>query len=247
MKITGQIEQIFAHAVALDQSGGLRNSIYVNDKEVFIMNYDHTVLLRFKLRNSETPFSTSLSFKANDYDSNEFFEEDGKIVFITETKGYQRRKVCGLAEYTTEEVKELMKLYTKNTGSRETLIIDSSIISLLDSDLSHIEFSGKKGETLKMIQRNIYSGGIIEISEKSEGMFSNKLSEDFGPIGIKTKDFTSLFAFQDALKFEFPNTKIEDFILIKSIDKKKRNMTGAIACCLYDELITIQKARKEDK
>ena len=76
MKITGQIEQIFAHAVALDQNGGLRNSIYAEGKEIFIMNYDHTVLLRFKLRESENPFSGPISFKANDYDSPEFYEEE---------------------------------------------------------------------------------------------------------------------------------------------------------------------------
>lgn len=244
MKITGQIEQIFAHAVALDQSGGLRNSIYVNGKEIYIMNYDHTVLLRFRLRDSEQAFSTPLSFKANDYDSNEFFEEDGKIVFFSSVQGYERRKVCGLAEYTPDEVKETMKQYLGKSTERESLTINQSIISLLDDSLSHIEFSGKKGCALKMIQRNIYSGGIVEVTEKTEGFFQNTLSEDFGPVGIKTKDFMSLFSFQETLKFEFPNTEKEDFILVKSIDRKKRDMTGVVACCLYDELIQIQESRR---
>jgi hypothetical protein len=243
MKITGQIEQIFAHAVALDQSGGLKNTIYVKNKEIYIVNYDHTVILRFKLRDSENPFSTSLSFKANDYDSNEFFEEDGKIVFISNIEGYERKKVCGLAEHSPEEIKKIIRLYLRNSENREKLIIHKSILSLLDNDLSHIEFSGKKGESLKMIQRNIYSGGIIEVKEKNQGMFFNTLKNDFGPVGIKTKDFAALFTFQDSLIFEFPNTSSEDYMIIKSVDQKKRDMTGIIACCLYDELITLKKAR----
>lgn len=244
MKITGQIEQIFAHAVALDQNGGLKNSIYAEGKEIFIMNYDHTVVIRFLLRDSEVLFKNPISFKANDYDSNEFFEEDGKIVFLTTIQGYERRKVCGLAEYTLKEVKKTVKSYLSVEGKRESLIINNSILSLIDDSLSHIEFSGKKGKTLKMIQRNIYSGGVTEISEKTEGMFSNTLKKDFGPIGIKTKDFEALFSFQNTLKFEFPSTDKEDFIKVTSINKKKRNMTAVIACCLYDEIIQIQKARK---
>jgi hypothetical protein len=243
MKITGQIEAIFAHAVALDQSGGLRNSIYVTGREVYIMNYDHTVMLRFRLRDSETPFSEPISFKANDYDSNEFFEEDGKIVFLTGIKGYERKKICGKAEYTPDEIKETFRPYLNKERKTEQISMDNSILSLLDNDLSHIEFSGKKGGTMQMIQRNIYSGGIIEISEKSDGIFVNTLSEDFGPVGIKTKDFSALFTFQDTLNFEFPSSDKEDYIIVKSIDKKKRDMTGIIACCLYDELIQIQQSR----
>ena len=72
MKITDLVEQIFAHAVALDQSGGLRNTIYAIGSEIYILNYDHTVLLRFRLRRSEACFETPVSFRANDYDSNGF-------------------------------------------------------------------------------------------------------------------------------------------------------------------------------
>lgn len=244
MKISGQVEQIFAQAVALDQNGGLRNSIYAKGREVHIINYDHTVLMRFRLRDSETAFDEPISFKANDYDSNEFTQEDGKIVFKTVQNGYERKKICGTAESTPDEIAEVLKSFLKNKETRETLILDKSVLALLDDDLSHVEFSGKKGEVLKMIQRNIYSGGITEVSEKVEGMFSNSLEKDFGPIGIKTNDFASLFAFQDQLKFEFPNKDKEDYIVVRSIDKKKRDMVAVIACCLYDELITIQESRR---
>jgi len=243
MKITGQVEQIFAYAVALDQSGGLKNSIYAIGKEIFIMNYDHTVLLRFRLRDTEKVFENPISFKANDYDSNEFSEENGKIVFLSTNQGYEKKKVCGKAENSPEEIKALMSKFLKDKSEREEVILNNSVLSLLDMDLSHIEFSGKKGNSIKMIQRNIYSGGIIEINEKSEGLFQNSLKKNFEPIGIKTKDFEALFTFQNSLKFLFPKKGREDYIIIKSIDKNKRDMVGLIACCIYDELINIKSLK----
>lgn len=243
MKITGQVEQIFAQAVALDQAGGLRNTIYADKQEVFILNYDHTVLLRFKLRSHETPFETPISFRANDYDSNVFEEEDGKIIFVTERDGFVRKKSCGRAEYSPDEVRALLLSYVVDGHDGEEITLSNSIVSLLDRDLSHIEFSGEAGSTLKMIQRNVYSGGIIEIREKPEGFFQKELKRPFGPLGIKTNDFVSLFAFQDALKFSFPSSDKEDFIVVQSVDKNKRNMTGVIACCLYDEIINIKEVQ----
>lgn len=243
MKITGQVEQIFAQAVALDQAGGLRNTIYADKREVFILNYDHTVILRFKLRSHEASFENPISFRANDYDSNVFEEEDGKIIFTTEQSGFVRRKSCGRAEYSPDEVRTLLLSYVVNDEPREEIVLNNSVLSLLDGDLSHIEFSGQLGSTLKMIQRNIYSGGIIEIQEKPEGFFQKELKSSFGPVGIKTNDFVSLFTFQDTLKFSFPSSGKEDFIVVQSMDKNKRDMTGVIACCLYDEIINIKEVQ----
>lgn len=244
MTISGQVEQIFAQAVALDQSGGLRNTIYADKREIYVLNYDHTVLLRFRLRSHESPFNEPISFKANDYDSNEFEEIDGKIVFITEQNGWQRKKSCGRAEYSPDDVKSLFHTYlSEHSDEAESISLNKSVLSLLDADLSHIEFSAEKGGNLRMIQRNIYSGGIIEVQERGDGMFRTQMSKGFGPVGIKTNDFASLFSFQDTLKFEFPTREREDYIIIRSIQRDKRDMVGLIACCLYDEIIKIQEVR----
>lgn len=243
MKITGQIEQIFAQAVALDQSGGLKNSIYAKGKEIYIINYDHTVLMRFRLRGSETEFSHPISFKANDYDSNDFEEVDGKVVFSSSNEGYERKKICGKAEHSHEEIQELFKSYLTTPGEKVTVTIGKSVLTLLADDLSHIEFFGKKGNPLKMIQRNIYSGGIIEISEKNDGIFSSNLPESFSPVGLRTNDFVSLFAFQDHLKFDFGMNENDSFVVVKSIDKNKRDMAVIVSGCLYDELIEIKQSK----
>ena len=243
MKITNLVEEIFAQAVALDQSGGLRNTIYATGGEIFIMNYDHTVMLHFRLRKSEGQFDQPISFKANDYDSNHFEEKDGRIIFYSGKGDYERKKICGTTDITPEEVKEIYGDYILDEDGRQIVSLSRDMLELLDQDLSHIEFSGKKGETIKMIQRNIYSGGIIEIKKSSKGFFKEELTEDFGPVAIKTDDFKALFTFQDVMKFSFPNENKSDYIIVKSADENKRNMTGIIACCLYDEVIQIREAQ----
>jgi hypothetical protein len=241
MKISNLVEQIFAQAVALDQSGGLRNTIFAMGNEIFILNYDHTVLLRFKLRATEGTFEHPISFKANDYDSNVFEEVDGRVVFTTEKGEYMRKKTCGKSDLTEQEVKELYQKFTTESSDTQTISLSKDVLTLLDMDLSHIEFSGKVGESIRMIQRNIYSGGIVEINKVNKGLFKEEITEDFGPVAIKTGDFQALFTFQDSLKFSFPNTGTEDFLVVKGGDVSKRNFTGIIACCLYDEIIKIKE------
>jgi hypothetical protein len=249
MKITSLIEDIFAQAVALDQSGGLRNTIYAIEHEIFILNYDHTVLLRFRLRKSEEgTFETPISFKANDYDSNVFEEKNGKIIFYSEKGEYQRKKICGTTDLTPEEVKDLFKKYASATEGRSDISLSRDVLQLLDTDLSHVEFSGEKGGTIKMVQRNIYSGGIIEVEKMNEGMFKEELENDFGPVAIKTDDFRALFTFQEVMKFAFPSRGKEDFILVKEgVSDGKRTFTGIIACCLYDEVIQLKEVQIKNK
>lgn len=248
MKVNNLVEEIFAQAVSLDQSGGLRNTIYAIGHEIFILNYDHTVLLRFRLRQSEGTFEYPISFKANDYDSNHFEEKDGRIVFHSEseTGEYTRKKVCGTTDLTPEEVKQLYTNYTSTEEERDVVNLSKDVLSLLDTELSHIEFSGKEGESIKMIQRNIYSGGIIEVQKANRGLFKEELANDFGPIAIKTDDFRALFNFQDVMRFAFPARGQEDYIIVTSGDTSKRSITGVIACCLYDELIQIKELRKSE-
>lgn len=247
MKINNLVEELFSIAVALDQSGGLKNTIYAANRNILIMNYDHTVLIRFRLRQSEGVFEHPVSFKANDYDSNIFEEKDGRIIFYTEKGGYERKKVCGTSDLTTEEVKELFEKYVVDEEPRQAVELSEEVLSLLDDSLSHIEFSGEKGGSIKMVQRNIYSGGIIEIKKSNKGLFTETLDEDFGPVAIKTDDFKALFSFQSVLKFEFPTRGAEDYIMIRSLDKNKRDMVAIVACCLYDELIQIKEVQKNGR
>ncbi len=248
-KLPVEVEQIFSQAVALDQAGGLRNTIYAIGHEIYILNYDHTVLLRFRIKKSL--FASPVCFRANDYDGDFFEEVDGKIVFTTEKNGFMRTKTVGGAEYSPDEIKEVFNGLIQSEQNVLKVELSRDVLSLFDEELSHIEFSGKKDETLKMLQRNIYSGGIIQVQENMKvGMglgLQTVLADDFGPIGIKTNDFMSLFRFYEVLKFYFPLGVKEDFIRVQTIkrdeDKEQGSMTGLIACCLYDEIIQLKSVQ----
>lgn len=243
MKISQRIESIFSIGVALEQSGKLKNTIYVLNREIFIMNVDFSVLLKFPLRQSESTFFQPLSFKASDYDSNQFYEEDGKIIFVTEKDGFEKKKICGFSE-KPEKIEMLYKKYGKLFEHQQIIQggisfnLSSGIIQHLDTDLSHIEFSSRQ-EQLKIIQRNIYSGTIIEISKIQGGGFGvmeEKIPLGFGPVGMRTNDFLALFSFLNTLEFAFINN--EGFCWIKSKDPKFK-MDGFLSLCQYDEMGSI--------
>lgn len=246
IKVSNLVEQIFAQAVALDQSGGLRNTIFVIEDRIYVMNYDHSVLMRFKLRKSENVFTQSISFKANDYDSEMFEQKDNKIIFHQESERFTRKKICGTTDITPEEVDEIFNEFYNNESERQKITLNKEILSLLEDELSHIEFSAEEGDGIKLIQRNIYSGGIIEIEEKNNGLFHTRFESGFGPLGMKTGDFKALFNFQDTLDFHFPETEDGEYIIVESTDQTKRNMTCIVACCLYDEIIELQQIKKEE-
>lgn len=233
-KIDSRIETIFSHAVALDQSGRLRNTIYLRKRTVFILNSDRTILLKFSLSSSFSPFKNPISFKAADYDSNMFHEKDGKIVFISKSGDMLKKKSCGVPELSPKEVLEIYKKFKKIETNK--IEISKNILQLLDENLSHIEISGKDGN-FKIIQRNIYDGTIIELSrEKGKGFgvsHSDKIDSDFGPLGLRTQDFIALFAFNDSLVFNFPTGSKNGYCTVSG---KNFKMKGIIALCLYDEL-----------
>lgn len=234
---TDYMKQIFAHAVALDQSGGLRNTVFAHGREVFILNYDHTVLLRFRLKGG-TAFEHPVSFRANDYDSDTFYEQDGKIVFLDKKGEYTRRKTCSVPDQTFEQIKTTFQNYIERELETAPITLSKDILTKLDRDLSHIEITGKKGERLKLTQRNIYSGSVIEVEPKDH-MLSEKMPFDIEPIGLRTNDFAALFAFRDSVTFNFPKAGEPD----SWVKIKARELLGLVACCIYDELINVKEAK----
>ena len=162
MKLNDRLEDIFAHAVALQQAGRLRSTVYCIGRKVYILNQDHTVIMRFRLRKVDQhkgellEFEQPVSFHANDYDSKHVEYNDGKICFIQESegeRGFVRTKSCRTPDMTPEDVEELFKSYPVEITN--TVQLHSKMLGLLDENLSHIEFSAQNGE-LKIIQRNVY-------------------------------------------------------------------------------------------
>lgn len=229
-----EIESIFAYAVALDQTGKQKNTILCRDREVFIINFDKTILLHFDLPKSCSSFNEEIVFDANDYDSSNFYIEDHSIVFKIVQDGYIRKKKCGTNK--TVNLKDIIVLYQSYTEKKITsnFALKREINGLLQDDLSHVEIHYDKG--LKIVQRDIFSGTIIEITKDKSGLnltATDKLSP-FEPIGLRKIDLDALFLYDREVSFSFvPDL---NYFIIKG---KTTNMQGILAWCLYDELGTI--------
>ena len=241
MKVGARIESIFSYAVAMDNRG-LRNTIHCIGPRIYIVNFDHSMILRFSLRRNEIEFKSSISFNANDYDSPRFEVADGKIIFETSEGQYERKKICAPAGY---DARDIQKMYREQyrTGIKNDFLfyLSRECCSLLEDQLSHTEISIEKGKLI-LRQRNIYTGTIIEVTPKSSGLIEEiKMPETFGPVGLKTKDFVSLFTLHDSLSF----IPAEDFIIVK--DYKKQDFDGILAFCKYDEIIKLYNGDNENE
>lgn len=242
-KIDPRVESVFAHAAAMHQSGRMKNTIYVKEKEVYILNVDSSVLLRFILSASSAPFDQPLGFKADDYETSSLYEKDGKIIFEKEEGEWNIKKSCGTTELTPDHVADIFSNFPPIKTNRITL--RSSITSLLDTKLSHVELSGQVHDSINIKQKNIYDGKLIDITrKKATGMgISEKdnITENFGPLAIRTNDLIALFSFNDQLTFSFGSGD-KGYCRVTGRNFK---MAGIIGLCRYDELGTIEKLKGE--
>lgn len=242
MKVTNKVETIFAQAVALNQSGRLRNTIYCIGSEVYVMNSDNTVLLRFP--NVGLNFDSAVSFRANDYESKTFSIEGDKIVFEKIADGFVRRKSCGTPEAEPSDIKSLFGEFPLEDPDAPVIRLNKAVLGALDDNLSHIEISGGPKERMKLIQRNIYDGSIVEVKKHNKGVFitdQDTIPYEFGPIGIRTNDFMALFAFQDELEFQLLRWGYISFRSLRS----KIDMEGVMSWCIYDEMGNVEALLEE--
>lgn len=239
MKISGRVAKIFAHAVALQQSGRLRNTIYCQGNTIYILNQDNTIIMKFLLRSSENRFTFPINFNANDYDlltAHDLLETDehDKVIFIQHHKEFIREKKCVPPDIPFTTVRKMYKSKIKNLDIKCLVTLGKDFKGCLQEDLSHIEFSSYKGK-FKAIQRHIYTGALITITKNFEAkptLLSKSRQSSFGPIGVRTNDFLALYTFTDSVKFGFTRGNVSRF-------ESKHGLTpfvGILSHCKYDEL-----------
>lgn len=234
MKIKNYIENLFAQAVALEQNSRSKNIITCSGDRIMIINADSTILIKFQIK--ENIFSGDYAFYANDYESTQFEEQNGKIIFISGNEEWERKKSCRVPDISFKRLSLLYKKLKTGMGTTNQVVITSSIKEVLDENLSHVEIAFHKGE-FELIQRDIFTGTIINIKKKeSKGLFQldgNKITKNISAIGLRTGDLLGLFSFVNKITF---NVSEKGFTYFQG---DKSNMSGFIAACLYDDLGTI--------
>jgi hypothetical protein len=234
-----EAERLFSYAVALDQSGRQKNSIFAWGNVVYVVNSDKTILLRFE--SSQDISKEPIGFFANDYDSPNFVVEGKEIIFIQKDGVNVRNKRCKIPNQGFGEVEELFFKFYSPEKFPFHFSFHKSSLNLIDPDLSHIELTLQNKE-LSIVQRDIYSGTIISIQKKpkSDGLGiqeEDSLPGSLVPLGMRTNDFLALFSFNDMMKIHFSDQLLGYFV----VEGIHNNMLGVVAGCLYDDLGTIHE------
>jgi hypothetical protein len=232
-----EIETFFAHAVALEQRGRGKNMILLNGSDALIMNYDKTVILHRELERFS--FDDEMVLFASDYDSSDFEIQGERVVFKTSSDNFTRKKFCKVPGVSFSDVMEAFKKGDSlRAGDLPSLTFDSTDLSLLDSGLSHVEFLSREGKPV-IIQRDIFSGSIIELTPRKKGFGAKEVKSGFDieKIGMRTQDLDALLSFGGKATIIFPGN-----IMIATLPSFKAVIGG----CLYDELGNISYLEGED-
>jgi hypothetical protein len=226
IKLKDRTEYLISQAVALDQSGMMKNTVFGFSEFLFIVNFDDTILLRFMM---DEKIPEALAFFANDYESNEMEVSGGKVTFITCSGGYRRRKECAAPKRTWNEVAAIWSRFRPVKDF--PLNFNTKVLSHLDDDLSHVEIHNANGKA-RLIQKNIYSGAKVEIDNADGGLFAiENFPEGFQPVGLRTVDFKALFTMTDALTFNLQPG--HNWVYVTDPFDK---VNAILSTCLYDEL-----------
>lgn len=246
-------EGILAVAVGLNASGRMRNEIYFGENRMYIANFDNTVLLQFILP-SKYNFE-KMGFTAADYDGPDFAVDGESVIFFLDavkTTGFVREKVVPMLNRKFDDVEELFLRYdAMDFEGANVLNLKSEATELLDESLSHVEISAIN-RLLLILQRDIYSGSKIKLVEGKRGAGRLGIDSpfvpksDFGPMGIRTPDIFAVFSIFDRIKFLFKGNKFCKISAQRNIGSDLVMMSGIIAGCTYDEMITIEPAIVEE-
>jgi hypothetical protein len=250
IKVAKRTEKIMSTAVAMHQQGRFRNIIHLHPKEMFVVNQDRTMLIRFPYPPEQTKIPRKVAFRADDYDSDHISIQGDQIVFHREEELYQKATWCSV---TRDEV-DVVKLFEAYPGQKNffKFRLQKQVMSLMEESLSHVEFLGSDGE-LNLLQRDLYSQTVSQIRKKKGTGFGLDSEDipDFGGVGIRTADLVALFAFNPELTFLFPkNPAKTGYCRVRG---RVLRMEGVLAFCQYDEIGEVfqledkNNGRKEQK
>ena len=229
---SSQLEKIFAHAAALHSEGKMKNWIYGEGTKIYILNTDCSLLMKFKV-----PWELGhFCFSAHEYEGQEFHLSPTGMIFKSQDQDYERTKFSPVnPPYSFEWIKRtwgILDQKTKECKPIGKIVLEDKVLRWLEKDLPHTEFVLKeKGWSL--VQRNIYTGEIIQITKKPRPLTLLDKDEVMGErnIGLRTNDFFALFTFVPKLSFYFYDLPFAQAMNLSFFD-----MRVFLGGCFYDSL-----------
>lgn len=221
MIIKEYTEKIFSQGIAIEQRGLLKSTVYGKGNIVFILNMDSTLLFRFNVTDN---FIKPFGFYLNDYSGREFdIENDNTVTFLSKCGNYKKKKKVQGVKYNFSDIEKFWGQYTFE--KKDSIILNSNLISLLEEGLSHVEFIIKSG-IVQIKQRDIFSGTMVDIQVNTDDLFSSPIEYE-GVFGLRTNDLRGLFLYSDSLTFYFN----KGFVLCES-----DLFECLVSHCLYDDI-----------
>lgn len=229
---SSQLEKIFAHAAALHSEGKMKNWIYGKGNVIYILNTDCSLLMRFRV-----PWELGhFCFSAHEYEGQEFHLSPTGMVFKTHDQDYERTKFAPInPPYSSEQVEKVWNVLEQKTkGSKLVgkVVLDDKILKWLEKDLPHVEFVLREGNW-SLIQRNIYTGEVVQITKKPRPLTLLGKDEVNGEmnVGLRTNDFFALFTFSPKIDFYFYHLPFAQAMNLSFFD-----MRVFLGRCFYDSL-----------
>lgn len=227
LDVNKRLEQIFSQAAGLSQAGRMKSEVWVMPNEIFLINGDLTVMMRFEAPGVKNAFA----FRTDDYDSSSLKIQDGQVSFIQQNGDWERIKTPAPMEAGKgAQIKKIWESYSKTKPGPE-FSFHRDNLTLIDESMSHLEISGIK-DKIQILQRNIYTGATTRIQDnpKAAGLLQNK-RPDFGPVALRTNDFIAMFAFQQSLSFAFQT----QWVWVSGNTSPAFN--AVVGACLFNEMM----------
>jgi hypothetical protein len=227
------LDEVLAIGTSLsrnNKAGGMRAEFYSKGDTVYLFSSSGTMMLRFQ---GVRPSLGTVKFNVLDYDGGEVKMSGDKVTFTRSSGSYQRQKTVSAPKLEFKQLDTKFQAFCQR-NTLATVSIGEQVLKQVEEDLSHVEFKSEKGQ-FKLIQRDIYSGAMLEVTYQDEGLFGGDIPP-FPALALKTSDFMSLFLIESSLSFSFG----QDVTRVRG-----KIVDGVVAMCVYDEMMEITEVEEQ--
>lgn len=210
------IDRLIAASLKLGRGAAGDSILAWRGEDAYVLSYDRTICIHCWKMEEQTG---EVSFRVCDYECPKISTDGEWVTFhLADSKITVPAPV--------ETFKGIAALFSRLKPAKDNehpkLILDRKILRNLSDDLPHVEFVWD-GSDSKIIQRDIYTGKIVEIAVVPH---PHKIEQK--PLAIRSADIFTMFSLGNS----FMVTACEDYFHLTDLNK----IEAIIGGCLYDDI-----------
>lgn len=227
------VQEAILFGVQSTRDGRMAAILAVDDKVAFLVNPEHTLLMRFDLMIGT---QSAYRFRCGDYESGAVVSMEGDNVVFAQGGDVPRRKTVPAPSETFEQLEAVFSSLSREDGCGARKVrIEDGILRRLTEDLSHVEIGSNDDGEIVFVQRDLYGGGKLEVGPFLGGgsfglkrLCSRERVSVERPFALRTRD---LFALLMASPWLEVSLSERSFTMIRG-----KRLKGFVGNCVYDEL-----------